>query len=325
MPPEIVNAITDYTTTYTMYKKTHEYYEELKKGIIKPEDNMPAIEALQTKIDDMVAELNKKRTYLIDLQRRQFSIEMFGAREDEDFKAYYMSRLADILYVKRDSEYTHLELRAVMSFSEDVSDYLSAAVSKPSHPLNGYDMTIDIVQAVADRKLQVPIVSRMCIRQSVDGTVAAIMGQDIRNTHGSYRALVNRHITHYNCFSHAKELAMQYASRKDYIGFFEQLFYATSSINLYDSTVMREFIPTLINIRNDVPVRYRTDDGWVNTTIGGFHEILENQRAAIREAAERHARNASQGQEGSDNNTEQPALDTTEADTETTTEDDLPF
>lgn len=249
----------------------------LRRTILKPMDFSGKIDSLRSKIEELLQRIADYQAQLKDTLMKEFAAKhgMDGQSAETELIDYLLqARSNNIHYAFESSGELCIGLWSYLVLTQDVDNYIKAARTSSGHDLFGYPRIVRLLEDVMQGNLRIQIAGAFHIRKDSNGRWN-IYGTSLERRSITGRVdLVNKHITEYNCFNEGKIRMTKALERGDYIALFEQLFETTSSINVYDSTVMAKIVRNLKDMSKTTPLQLRTPEGWINLTLEEYYATI---------------------------------------------------
>lgn len=246
------------------------------------------IKSHEERIEDYVLRIKELEIKLKELQLLDYAMEA-GLTNTTALMDELMSYLKDSkdfildVHSEQSGSTTHLNLtaKAFLFIAETDRDFFkTSSIASEGHSLHNHPRAERILKDVMEHKIRVPITASYGF-EIKDGRLDGIYG--LRDWSTASRLgqtdnyLTNHHIDRFDCFDGNKRIMRAAITNNNPIGFFEVIRQCTSSINVFDSTVIKHIIADIEKL--NVPMLVRRDTGWENILLEDYiNETTQTER-----------------------------------------------
>ena len=229
---------------------------------------------LEQKMDELITRLASLRERYQDTLKTYALEQMFKQDDiDSELRDYLMSTDNITEVTSRDTTDSIVISNTSYVRLEDATDYLKGdPVTNRRHKLYQQPELYQMLKDIVDNKFRFKIFASYRAK-NLSSSIRITGIQRVADV--SYKPIYNRHITQHNCFAGYEAMMGQAIQDKDIVGLLEIMNQCTASINVYDGTVMNQFLNDLGLLEYYYPAEYKEDNEWKVTTIGEYYEKIK--------------------------------------------------
>jgi len=241
--------------------------------LFKPPNYLSQIQSAQTRIEELYVRLAEQQKELTYFTRLQAGIGIRGYKGAQEILAIFQQNFFQPPHSLSPTKLL-LHLRAPMFFTAPIADYLTGINNQRHHLYGKHDCIAWALRQVELGQLRIMLHGVITVELETSGDIDRINGT---RDYDPTEHLPNPHINVLNCFTPAKNAAINAYLTGDYEAFMSQLIFAVASYNPNDGSANNRLMPKL---NMDTPCSIRTPEGWEDSN------LLDAYRRHINETAQ---------------------------------------